>query len=362
MEWDQYAATVLAQRQNDGFLEAFPIWDDVQTFDGRPWQGIVDVISGGFPCQDISAARTNNDKNGNQKGLDGEKSGMWKQMARIVGEVRPQFVFVENSPNLVRNGLARVLGDLAALGYDARWGIIGADDCGAPHVRKRIWIMANSNSAQRKGAGFASRSHQENANSHTQSTWWRQDPAETPEPGMGRMADGVAEIVDKNFELAYTMNHERKQLFKTSTKGNEALKNLSNVQREQEQAASTPQGQRQIEQHDGEFIESLPIMPQRHSRTSWGLGAWQNAIARSEVQDLREIVYASALPREQKEFLVWFGAMRGGEWGAECLEALGSSPRLANGIKSRVDRLRAIGNGQVPAVAALAWRILSEAI
>ena len=355
VEWDQYAATVLAQRQNDGLLESFPIWDDVQTFDGRPWRGIVDVVSGGFPCQDISVA-------GKGAGIDGERSGMWRHMARIIGEVRPRYVFVENSPALIHRGLARVLADLASLGYDARWGIIGADDCGAPHVRKRIWIVANSNSAQRKGAGFTSRSHQENANANTSSAWWRQDPAEMPESGMGRMADGMAEIVDKNSELAYTVNHERKQLFKTSTKKNEALKNLSNVQREQEQAASTPQGQRQIEQHDGEFIESLPIMPQRHSRTSWGLGAWQNAIARSEVQDLREIVYASALSRQQKEFLVWFGAMRGGEWGAECLEALGSSPRVANGIKSRVDRLKAIGNGQVPSVAALAWRILSETL
>jgi len=377
VEWDQYAATVLAQRQNDGHLEAFPIWDDVQTFDGRPWRGIVDVISGGFPCQDISVA-------GKGAGIDGEKSGMWRHMARIIGEVRPRFVFVENSPNLIRNGLARVLGDLVSMGYDARWGIIGADDVGAPHRRKRIWILANAmpsgerriareseiegnalaeaNSPQRKGAGFTGRSYQKNANAYPRSAWWRQDPAEIPESRMGRMADGVAEIVDKNSELAYTMNHERKQLFKTSTKKNEALKNLSNVQREQEQAASTPQGQRQIEQHDGEFIESLPIMPQRHSRTSWGLGAWQNAIARSEVQDLREIVYASALSRQQKEFLVWFGAMRGGEWGAECLEALGSSPRVANGIKSRVDRLKAIGNGQVPSVAALAWRILSETL
>jgi DNA (cytosine-5)-methyltransferase 1 len=212
VEWDQYAATVLAQRQNDGFLEAFPIWDDVQTFDGRPWQGIVDVISGGFPCQDISVA-------GKGAGIDGERSGMWKHMARIIGEVRPQYVFVENSPNLVRNGLARVLGDLAALGYDARWGIIGADDVGAPHHRKRIWILAypvssgewritwkseikgdvvaDANSPQRKRAGFTGRSYEENANANSPSAWWRQDPAEIPESGMGRMADGVAHRVDR---------------------------------------------------------------------------------------------------------------------------------------------------------------------
>jgi site-specific DNA-cytosine methylase len=142
VEWDAYAASVLVQRQNDGSLPAFPIWDDVQTFDGRPWRGRVDVISGGFPCQDISAA-------GKGAGIDGKKSGMFQHMARIVGEVQPRFVFVENSPLLVGRGLARVLGDLASLGYDARWGVVGARNAGAPHKRDRIWIVAHAQCAER---------------------------------------------------------------------------------------------------------------------------------------------------------------------------------------------------------------------
>jgi DNA (cytosine-5)-methyltransferase 1 len=131
VEWDAYAASVLVARQNDGCLEPFPIWDDVQTFDGKPWRGRVDVVSGGFPCTDISCA-------GKGAGIDGEASGMWRHMARIIGEVRPRFVFVENSPMLVVRGLDRVLGDLAALGYDARWGVVGANAAGAPHRRDRI--------------------------------------------------------------------------------------------------------------------------------------------------------------------------------------------------------------------------------
>jgi hypothetical protein len=81
VEWDAYAASVLVARQNDGCLEAFPVWDNVETFDGRPWRGLVDVVSGGFPCTDISSA-------GKGAGIDGEASGMWRHMARIVGEVR----------------------------------------------------------------------------------------------------------------------------------------------------------------------------------------------------------------------------------------------------------------------------------
>lgn len=143
VEWEEYQSCVLAQRQNDGILAPFPIWDDVQTFDGKPWRGIVDVISGGFPCQDISSA-------GKGAGIEGERSSMWKHMARIVGEVRPRFAFVENSPNLTFLGLNIVLSDLAKMGFDAEWGVVGANDVGAPHARKRIWILAGNTDENRR--------------------------------------------------------------------------------------------------------------------------------------------------------------------------------------------------------------------
>jgi len=143
VEIDPYCRRVLMARQDDGILKPFPIWDDVQTFDGRPWRGIVDVVSGGFPCVDISSA-------GKGAGIDGDRSGLWREMARIVSKVRPPYVWVENSPMLVRRGLARVLGNLATMGYDARWGIVGADDAGAPHRRKRIWIFAHAKSNGRR--------------------------------------------------------------------------------------------------------------------------------------------------------------------------------------------------------------------
>jgi len=143
VEIDDYARRVLIARQDDGCLEPFPIWDDVQIFEGRPWRGIVDVVSGGFPCQDISVAGTG-------KGLDGERSGLWGEMARIIGEVRPRFVFVENSAALTFRGLGRVLGDLAGMGYDSRWGCLGADLCGADHHRTRLWLVADSDMRGRK--------------------------------------------------------------------------------------------------------------------------------------------------------------------------------------------------------------------
>ena len=97
------------------------------------------VICGGFPCQDVSVAARR------KEGLDGRRTGLFFELARIIGEVRPRFVLVENSPMLTLRGLGTVLGDLAALGFDAEWGVLGANAIGANHKRERIWILANTN-------------------------------------------------------------------------------------------------------------------------------------------------------------------------------------------------------------------------
>jgi DNA (cytosine-5)-methyltransferase 1 len=137
VELDDYARRVLLARQDDGCLPHFPVWDDVRTFDGKPWRGLVDVVSGGFPCQDISAA-------GKGAGITGERSGLWREMARIIGDVRPRYVLVENSAALASRGLGTVLGDLAAMGFDARWGVFSAGDAGARHKRERMWVYADA--------------------------------------------------------------------------------------------------------------------------------------------------------------------------------------------------------------------------
>lgn len=216
VEFDPYAQAVLVARQNDGTFPPFPIWNDVRTFDGRPWHGIADVVAGGFPCQDISAAGTGD-------GLDGERSGLWTEMARIIREVRPRRVEVENSPMLTSRGLSRVLGDLAEMGFDAEWGVISAADVGAPHLRERIWIVAHANGLrelqqagseceQRNGVGFSSEALADAVREREQGIFagsigseGRQEPIERSdrprsygirrwpvEPGVGRVVDGMA--------------------------------------------------------------------------------------------------------------------------------------------------------------------------
>jgi len=234
VEWEPYPASVLCARQNDGLLPPFPIWDDIQTFDGNPWAGIVDVVSGGFPCQDISSA-------GKGAGIDGERSGMWREMARIIHEVRPRYVFVENSPMLTSRGLGTVLGDLASMGFDARWGVLGAANVGAPHQRDRIWIVGKATNSSINGLprqtdkqimesqrgselqlgeprnskemAYTSsvRSRNEATNGEMEGNlgfslggvdrdWWQREPESTPrttERNLGGMVDGVASRVDR---------------------------------------------------------------------------------------------------------------------------------------------------------------------
>lgn len=249
VEIEDYPRRVLLQRQADGILPRFPIWDDVRTFDGKQWRGKVNVVSGGFPCQDISAA-------GKGAGIEGERSGLWSEFARIIGEVRPRYVLVENSPMLVGRGLTRVLGDLAEMGYDARWGIIGAHHAGAPHKRDRIWIVGELADADTLGL---------------------------PRPWAEQLTAGTAGCCEEGeTEAQHLPDTENERLLRRERSGGEGT---------------------------GE-------------RGSDGRGEAVDA---------------------------------GRQWWA-------TEPRLgrvAHGVAHRVDRLKAIGNGQVPAVVRLAWETLA---
>nr|WP_278366954.1 DNA cytosine methyltransferase [Marinobacter salarius] len=286
VERDAYAAGVLAQRQNDGCLPPFPIWSDVTTFDGKPWRGRVDVISGGFPCQDISAA-------GRGEGISGARSGLWSEFARIIGEVRPRYVFVENSPVLTSRGLGLVLGDLAALGFDARWGVLGAADVGAPHQRDRIWIVA-----------------------HTQCAEWRQEPGacngmerertdclpQRQEGSGGPGVGGEAVAYTPGQQSHGSRSRPEQERRHEPANSSEAVADSSGVNAQGQQPCITD-----------EEIWQVPGERPAGSRIN-GFGWW-----------LTEP----------------------------------SVGRVVNGLANRVDRLKALGNGQVPRVAAAAFTELA---
>tara|TARA_R110000824_G_scaffold401783_1_gene616209 strand:+ start:28539 stop:29585 length:1047 start_codon:yes stop_codon:yes gene_type:complete len=316
VEIEDYPRRVLLQRQADGILPRFPIWDDVRTFDGKPWRGKVDVISGGFPCQDISAA-------GKGAGIDGARSGMWSQMARIIGEVRPRFAFVENSPLLVGRGLTRVLGDLAEMGYDAKWGILGAHHAGAPHKRDRIWIMAKSSSA---GAGNINRKAGDKDRGAS--------GEHVPPLRQGDGQDGTNRT-DSAGPSKYVGDTKREQ--NNPKRGSSELRrdSMGRIEEAAQQAhGSTCSDSSSRSSCDAALAYASSIRQQRQRQHVKPVHTAQDQDGKAD-----QSVNASE------------GI---GEW----WQSEPDVGRVAHGVASRMDRLKAIGNGQVPAVAALAWAML----
>lgn len=137
-ERDAYAQAVLLSRMASGELERAPIWDDVTSLRGSMLPSI-DIIFGGFPCQDISVA-------GAGRGLGGERSGLYAHIERLVEETKPSFVFLENVPAIRTRGLGRVVWGLSSLGYDCRWTVVSAESVGASFIGERWFLLAAANS------------------------------------------------------------------------------------------------------------------------------------------------------------------------------------------------------------------------
>lgn len=187
VEINAFCARRLMQRQNEGHLPPFPIWDDVRTFDGRPWKGIAHVVSGGFPCTGVSPA-------GKKTGIvEGDPSGLWVDQKRIIREVEPCFVEVENSSALLHRGLGRVLGDLAEMGFNARWGVLGSNAVGAEHERERTWIVAYSVS-RLAAMGW----HIPGSGRQQKQVAWNAHGQALCEPGFLGKPDGMADRMDRN--------------------------------------------------------------------------------------------------------------------------------------------------------------------
>ena len=280
VEIEKYPRECLLQRQRDGILPPFPIWDDVTTFDGKPWRGLVDVVSGGFPCQDISCA-------GKGEGISGSRSGLWKEMCRIICEVRPLYAFMENSPLLTSRGIHVVLGDLAEAGYDAAWLVLAASDVGAPHQRKRIWILAVDSHSNMSRSGWGS-------------------------------------------------------LLPSSA---ESHKFLANTMRRGQQ----------------ESIHERGLSPETYCLGA-STGLTRSSVCEGDVPDTSQsrCQGTDTLPIQSETPVYGTWASSGTRQTRHPWQTEPNVGRVADGVASRVDRLKAIGNGQVPLVAAQAFTILQN--
>jgi DNA (cytosine-5)-methyltransferase 1 len=148
VEYEEYCQKVLKQRIEDGLLDAAPIFGDIRAFISEgyaeSYKGMVDVITGGFPCQPFSVAG---------KGLgEDDPRNMWPSTIECIRIIRPQFAFLENVPGLLTNGyIKRIFGDLAESGYDVRWRVLSAAEVGAKTLRNRLWIVGHNRSLDVEG-------------------------------------------------------------------------------------------------------------------------------------------------------------------------------------------------------------------
>ena len=138
VEVDDFARQVLAKNYPNTKR-----YVDIREFNGGGYRGQIDVLTGGFPCQDISYAKSwTTDGTFQANGIDGKRSGLWYEYARVINEIKPKFVVAENVAALTNQGLDVVIQTLSDIGYNAEWAIIPASFVGAPHLRKRVWIVA----------------------------------------------------------------------------------------------------------------------------------------------------------------------------------------------------------------------------
>lgn len=177
VERDEWCQHVLMQRQNEGNLPTFPVWDDICTFDGRPWKGTVDLVSGGFPCQAFSSAA---------RGRNIAEKDLWGEMFRIIREVQPTLVFAEN---VSEKPIFKAKADLESVGFRAEYIKLSAKDLGADHSRDRYWLLAHSDN---NGKLCRTLDAETQVLPKLRNSFWESEP---PEYGM---VDGLAYRVERN--------------------------------------------------------------------------------------------------------------------------------------------------------------------
>ena len=318
VEWEEYPCKVLEARIEDGMLSDAPIWNcDIREFNERTaeqYRGVADCVTGGFPCQPFSVA-------GKRKGADDERN-MWPATLDTIRRVRPEWCMLENVPGLVtkkRSYLDRIVADLHEVGYDSRWGIVSAADVGAPHLRKRLWIVAHSvRSGGRQDAGSA---HGDEAPDEGRTT---EHSDESQRDGEGR---GAADVADASRDVA-GREVERPVGERTWQRGECSWWDVDPADvGDSDGAVGGQPGGASEEVRRSEALERSGRSSSEGGDVSESTGEQVGSAGQSR-EDAREHAVGQPEPRVG---------------------------RVAYGVAHRVDRLKALGNGQVPLVAAVAW-------
>jgi len=325
VEREAYAAATLVARMEDAALDTAPVWDDVGTFDGHPWRGTVDILTGGYPCQPFSIA-------GQRKGVEDPRH-LWPHFARIIGECQPEWVFLENVANHLNIGYREVRGELEGLGYGVTEGLFTAAEVGAPHKRQRLFILARRNQLANT-AGQCQREPSDQADALATGRYTRNEPCD--------QGGDVADTPDRQFSHTGRFAQERKWAgpHGAGLADADGERRLQAERRQSEVGRPDPCGGHVadatgagLEGHQQpRACETAATGPQSHGSTG---------------------KLCRVFPPGPDDLGGW-------------REYLGSAPQLepslrrgADGLANRVDRLRLCGNGVVPLVAAHAFRILA---
>ena len=311
-EIESYCRAVLRKHWPD-----VPIFEDVRTLHTAD-VGAIDLICGGFPCQDISNA-------GKRAGIEGSRSGLWSEFARLIGEIRPRYVIVENVAALLGRGMGRVLGDLAEIGYDTEWEIISAADVGALHRRERVWIVAYPN-----GSGCI-KSH---IFSEQQGRTEIVSPSETLAYPCGALANSISErgyggTAEERREFGWAQ-----QTFAAIGAGGEVMAHSASKRCGEEREYS--------ERYSERIASRSGVLANTECRNGQGFV--------SERHD-SEIWRKS----DQRPIGLFDRARHHREWAPEP-----DVGRVAHGVPSRVDRLRGLGNAIVPLIAEIIGRAITQ--
>ena len=297
-EIDPYCHKVL----NKNFPQV-PIYEDIKTLDGTEFKDI-DLLTGGFPCQDISVA-------GRGEGLSGDRSYLWFEMLRIIRDVRPRYALVENVPMLTSRGGTRVLADLAEIGYNAEWTIISARDVGARHLRKRIWIVAYPDNS---GSGT---SRYETDKDRQKENKGREEFTQSEPSGHSTK---VSDTTVKGLQGTIGAEHERT--------GERPAKRSGEV------SDTDSYGKERDKSKDRKRRGSLQVCTEVSNSDSQRL---QGSEETGDTQEEGKEPQDQFLTRLSRGETYW--------------ETEPNIRRVANGVPSRVDRLKGLGNAIVPQVA-----------
>lgn len=336
VEWEAYASAVLVARMADKTLDQAPVWDNVKTFDGRPWRGKVDCVIGGYPCQPFSVA-------GKRRGTEDPRH-LWPHVARIVGEVSPALCFFENVPNHLNLGFQSVCEDLWGMGYGVEAGVFSAAEIGAPHLRKRLFIMAHRDREhgewrriKREGwrtestnGSIAVADRESDGRNERRSQPARLEGGLDASFGCGPVADTACDLRRASWDDGSVASDGRSdELANPSEQGSQGRGGLEQA----DEGRKTETGVGPHASGRGGALADTVGDTVRYESRRWHGKSWPDSPFPPAPGDAEGW---SRMPDDAKP------AVR----------------RDADGASCRVDRLRCLGNAVVPQVAELAWHTL----